>query len=295
MQKKVFREYISIHQQDNHWGIQVKNAGYTQVLPGEAYPGLEHPNEYYFTWERGRVLQEYQLILITRGQGEFESSSGKRWAIKPGSLMLLFKNEWHRYRPDSTTGWQEYWLGFDGQQADEIFQHSLFKISEPVLYLGDNEIVTSLMLKVFALLEAHVPGNEKIVASYVPVILATLETFLRQKPANHERIETIVKKCQVHMLENFDQPLDMKAYANEMQVSYTYLRRIFKQITGTSPQQYILKLRLQKARDLLVMTSKPVKEIALDCGFNSPYYFSRYFKEDRGMAPREYRELVGRR
>jgi len=295
MQKKVFREYISIHQQDNHWGIQVKNAGYTQVLPGEAYPGLEHPNEYYFTWGRGRVLQEYQLILITRGQGEFESSSGKRWAIKPGSLMLLFKNEWHRYRPDSTTGWQEYWLGFDGQQADEIFQHSLFKISEPVLYLGDNEIVTSLMLKVFALLEAHVPGNEKIVASYVPVILATLETFLRQKPANHERIETIVKKCQVHMLENFDQPLDMKAYANEMQVSYTYLRRIFKQITGTSPQQYLLKLRLQKARDLLVMTSKPVKEIALDCGFNSPYYFSRYFKEDRGMAPREYRELVGRR
>lgn len=295
MQKKVFREYISINQQDNHWGIQVKNAGYTRVLPGDAYPGQEHPNEYYFTWERGRVLQEYQLILISQGHGEFESASGNKWAIKPGSVMLLFKNEWHRYRPDNTTGWQEYWLGFDGRQADEIFKHSLFKISEPVLYLGDNEIITSLMLKVFALLEAHAPGNEKIVASYVPVILATLETLMRQKPGSHEKAEMMVKKCQVYLLENFDKPIDMKAVASELQVSYTYLRRIFKQITGTSPQQYLLKLRLQKARDLLVMTQKPVKEIALECGFNSPYYFSRYFKEDRGIAPSEYREMVGRR
>jgi len=291
MQKKVFREYTSIHHQENHWGIQVKNAGYTQVLPDDDYPGEEHPTEYYFSWARGRVLQEYQLILITRGRGEFESASGKKWPVKPGTVMLLFKNEWHRYRPDIATGWQEYWLGFDGPQVEFIFQNSLFQVTQPVLYVGDNDMLTELMLKVFALLETREPGNEKIVAAYVPVILASLETHMRRKPVNN-KAEKMVKSCQREILEQFDQSLDLKQMAADLQVSYTYLRRMFRQFTGTSPHQYLLKLRLQKARDLLVMSNKSVKEIALECGFNSPYYFSRYFKEDRGMAPSEYRAMV---
>lgn len=292
MQRKIFREYSSINQPQNHWGIQLKNAGYTQVLSGESYPGQEHPNEYYFSWQRGRILQEYQLILITQGKGEFESATAKRWKIKPGSVILLFKNEWHRYRPDKATGWQEYWVGFDGDLAEYIFQNSMFKISQPVLYIGNNEMITNLMIKIFSLLEAQQQGNEKIVASYVPVMLAMLETLILPKPGKLAQAENMVKKCQIKILENFDKPIDIKELACEMQVSYSWLRRRFKQYIGLAPNQYLLKLRLQKARDLLVLTSKPVKTISLECGFLSPYYFSRYFKEDGGISPSQYREKV---
>ena len=293
MQKKLFREYNTINPQENHWGIRIKNAGYTHVLPGEEYPDHEHPNEYYFTWNRGRVLQEYQLILITQGKGEFESATCRRKAVQSGNVLLLFKNEWHRYRPLKETGWQEYWIGFDGEYAEHIFSGSSFSTTQPVLTVGEDEMISGIVFKVFEWLENQVTGHEKVVASYIPVILAKLETLIRQKPLSGKNAESKVKKYQLALQERFYKNPDLEATALELGVSYSWIRKIFKRFIGISPNQYVLKLKLQKARDMLVLSHKPVKLVALECGFSSPYYFSRYFKEECGMAPREYRN--GRR
>ena len=100
MEKKIFREYLSFVGQGDKKEQRVTNAGYSKVLPGTTYPEKNHPSEYFFTWEKGRILHEYQLILITEGEGEFESSSSGRIEVRPGALITIFKNEWHRYRPN---------------------------------------------------------------------------------------------------------------------------------------------------------------------------------------------------
>ena len=290
MQKKLFREYNTINPQENHWGIRIRNAGYTRVLPGEEYPDHEHPNEYYFSWSRGRILQEYQLILITQGMGEFESTSCSRKTVEAGSVLLIFKNEWHRYRPLKETGWHEYWIGFDGEYTGQIYSRSLFTPLNPVLPLGEDEMITGIVFKIFEWLENQVTGHEKVIASYIPVILAKLETIVRQKPLNGKNTESKVKKYQLALQERFDKNPDLEAMALKLGVSYSWLRKMFKELIGISPNQYVLKLKLQKARDLLVLSNKSIKSVALECGFSSPYYFSRYFKEDCGLSPREYRE-----
>ena len=65
---------------------------------------------------------------------------------------------------------------------------------------------------------------------------------------------------------------------------------VFKKVTGYSPIDYLLHVRLAKAGELLLKTSTPVSEIAADCGFNDSNYFSRQFRKAYGLSPRDYRK-----
>ncbi|MBO5014549.1 MAG: helix-turn-helix transcriptional regulator [Bacteroidaceae bacterium] len=77
--------------------------------------------------------------------------------------------------------------------------------------------------------------------------------------------------------------------AKELNLSEVYVRRLFKSQFGTTPKQYILDIRLQKAIQLLTGTEQTVTEIASECGFASLYHFSRLFKDKLGETPLEYR------
>ena len=101
--------YLTISPQDEGWGdcgddgrLPVRSAG------GAHYPLTSHPDDYNFNPRDGRVLREYQLVYITRGEGIFTSSSCRRQKVSAGSMILLFPGEWHDYYPDPSTGWDEY-------------------------------------------------------------------------------------------------------------------------------------------------------------------------------------------
>ena len=74
-------------------------------------------------------------------------------------------------------------------------------------------------------------------------------------------------------------------------ISEVYFRQLFRERFGTSPRQYILELRLQKARQLLTGSRLPVQEIGEHCGFTNPYHFSRAFHRATGQTPTEYRKI----
>ena len=85
------------------WGIAVTGAGFTRIPPGGAYPPTEfhHPSDHMFTWEKGRVLDMWQIILIHRGSGWFESHPTGRRRCRAGTVFILFPGVWHRYKPDT--------------------------------------------------------------------------------------------------------------------------------------------------------------------------------------------------
>jgi AraC-like DNA-binding protein len=63
-----------------------------------------------------------------------------------------------------------------------------------------------------------------------------------------------------------------------------------KNFTGISPRQYFLQLKVMRARELLITTDQSIKEISYQLGFDSIYYFSRFFKQKTGMSPSEFRK-----
>lgn len=78
--------------------------------------------------------------------------------------------------------------------------------------------------------------------------------------------------------------------ANACQISEVYLRKLFSQYLATSPKQYIIDLRLQRAKQLLSEGALNVMNISESCGFSNPYHFCRIFKRHTGVTPSEFRK-----
>ena len=83
----------------------------------------------------------------------------------------------------------------------------------------------------------------------------------------------------------------MEELAVELGVGYSWFRKMFQHYTNLAPVQYFLQLKINKAKDLLVSTSLSVIEIAMITGFESQFYFSKFFKKQMGMSPLKLREF----
>lgn len=274
------------------WGLFVLDSGYTMIPPNSPYPPVEHPDAHMFSWESGRTLESFTLVYITRGSGVFESTSGGRQTIREGDLFIIHPGEWHRYQPDPATGWDEYWVEFDGEQARRIMRQKEFSPASPVHSIGADEQILRLFLEIAESTQTQAPGFEQIIATQASQVVARLVAHLRYSSPEAQRIETIIRRARLHILKNATQAIDTHSLARELGISYSALRHNFKRLTGLPPGQYQIQIRLNKARRLLRNSSLSIQEIAARLGFESIYYFSRLFKKKTGLAPLAYRRKV---
>ena len=79
--------------------------------------------------------------------------------------------------------------------------------------------------------------------------------------------------------------------SKNMYISSVYISKVFKEKTGESPINYLINLRLEKAKDLLISTESPVKAIAQSVGYSDAYYFSKLFKKYYGNSPCKFRAI----
>src|ERR1700722_3941937 len=155
-----YYRYLPLSAEDERWGLSVLNAGCTRVKADEDYPYQQHPGHHYFTWSEGRVLDEYQVIYIIGGEGSFESASVPETVVRPGTVILLFPGEWHRFRPATKTGWDEYWIGFKGEIADNLVRQQFFAVSEPLVTTGFKAGIVDLFSAVVGQTRTERPGYQ---------------------------------------------------------------------------------------------------------------------------------------
>ena len=91
------------------------------------------------------------------------------------------------------------------------------------------------------------------------------------------------------MEENLEEPLSQKELASKSNISLRQLERLFKKYISKTPNQYYLKLRLERAQNLLMQTSMSILSVALASGFTSSSHFSKCYKVQFGISPRDTR------
>ncbi|MEN6496359.1 MAG: AraC family transcriptional regulator [Thermoguttaceae bacterium] len=282
-----FYRYLPLSERDAQWGIYVTGAGTSSVQPFSPYPVRTHPRAYHLVWEQGRVLPEYQVLYITQGKGEFESATAGRRAVAAGTVILLFPGEWHRYRPYEETGWDEYWVSYNGDYPERLVRHGFLSPDDPVLGIGLDESLLGLYQGVLDRVRAEPVGYQQLIGSNVLELLAMTLALVRSQRSS-DRDEALVREAKL-LLQQPNSLVHNVHLARSMHISGAQYRRLFKEHPGLSPYQYYNQMRIHRAKELLRGTSLSVKEIAGQLCFESPYHFSKVFKKASGCSPTEWR------
>lgn len=285
-------KYLTSSEQDASWGITINTVGYQCVGAGEHYPPPDHPSRYLFSSAKGRVLEEYQLLYISSGKGSFISASTESTKITQGTMFLLFPHEWHNYSPDAESGWEEYWIGFEGSDMSKYIQNGFFDPSRPIFNIGIRSNVVELYRTAIRVAQEQQPGYQQLLGGIVHHLLG--EAYSNHKRSGFEDM-TIVNKinqAKIIVMERFATDLSPRDVAAEVGMSYSWFRRLFHQYTGLAPIKFIQEIRMSEAMNMLTNTDKRIKEIAFGCGYGNVEHFCTAFKRKTGYTPEGYRHFT---
>lgn len=289
-----FNKYLPITPTEMKWGFYLTTTGYSKIAPRTSYPDTSiHPESHYFTWNKGRILDGYYLVFISKGEGVFESSRTQPATVREGTCFFLFPGVWHRYKPDPKSGWEEYWVGFKGSYPDELMSGHFFTPEKPFVNAGHNEELLQLFHLLLSTVKAAGTGYHQIVAGITMQILGLVNAISTLEDFGQDDTSLLINKARFLMRESIEQPRKMTDVAKELPMGYSKFRKAFKSITGMSPTQYYLHIRLKKAKELLSSTTLNIDQVAQQTGFDDLFYFSKLFKKKNGVTPSSFRTGKG--
>lgn len=238
---------------------------------------------------------EESLIMYMHSEGGSIVCAEKTYPIKKGVLCFIGKGKYHYTMPKSSAEYDRSKLFLSPARQNLLAQLSA---SLPLLraYGGG------------AFIYAQIPEEKREEVEHIlaraasaadsryaePSLLAcalALFTYLDQYAVESvPRSESFLDRAVEYVNENLTGDLTVDSICAAVHISKYHFCRCFKQTMGITPMEYVLKTRLAAAAELLSATELSVTEVGMRCGFSSPAYFSRVFKEDVGESPLRYRK-----
>jgi AraC-like DNA-binding protein len=284
--------YLIANDYDRSLNAVVNAVGSQEIAAGDEYPLHVHPADYYFDMQKGRVLHEYQLLYVTQGKGTFRSAAGpsEGVTVEKGTMILLRPGELHSYCPDTSTGWTEYYIGFEGAAFDRLIDRLGLGKGQQVWPIGLHSELTQLYRRAIEIAADNKTVPQPLLAGIVQHMIGLLNYLLRNRTGHAtDLLEQSVEKAKIIMDERVSGEIDLYDLASELNLSYSWFRKTFKEYTGHSPARYFQLLKLRRAQRLLSDTELSIKEIAYSLGYKSTEHFFSIFKKHTGCTPTAYR------
>ena len=283
--------YCPISPVQRQFGLYVTGAGHELTKPGEQYPHKYHSSDYYFTWQKGRALADWesQLLYIRDGCGTIQFKRGKSIAIGSGTVIILHPGEWHRYRPDPKTGWSEAYIGIGGEHLQHIVSEPFFPQSPTIIRIAPNGRFDHDLMALVGEIQSSSAEHPYTLALKTATLIASLceSQVARTGKSAHN---VTIRKANLHIAHHLGEVVDFEALAKRLGMCYTLFRRCFREYNGMAPLEYQIALRIRRAQNLLASSSVPIAQIAEETGFQSLSYFSKFFHDRTGVSPTIFRK-----
>lgn len=251
----------------------------------------------YYQLARGHEMRrdqhdDFLLIYCLEGSGRVEyGHDNKRRIIRAGDLLVLPRGTPHHYRSNRHNPWSIYWVHFDGLLSADFVDQIMPDDGSPLLPLG---IHSRLVSDFEALLDTRQARHH--LASYLHSanLLRQLMTHIALlRPLARQQQEASLDLERIHSLmqARLHEQLDVETLAAAVSLSKYHFIKKYKALTGTTPINHFIQLKIERACHLLDVTNKGIKEIAWAVGYEDAYYFSRIFRKVMGISPSQYRAI----
>ena len=245
-----------------------------------------------------------ELTIILSGKGRYFVEE-KVYDVEPGDIIVCNPGVHHKNivtSPSEPT--VEFFTGFYGYHFKNMPPETI-QLKDGGYHLRlSADARREVMKQCYEMLaenEARQIGKYFMLkARLMQVLLLMMREIVetprpKQKSCNFESYNKsyAVKKIINYLNENYEHKISLDQIAHNMYLSPVYISKIFKEETGESPINYLIKIRLEQARDILEHSEDgSIKNIATEVGYDDVYHFSKLFKKYYGISPQNYRKSV---
>jgi len=239
-----------------------------------------------------KTLKYHELILITGGKGHIIFPH-KRYEVKDGVLLYLCPNVQYSVNIDVEDPLCFMVVHFS--YLNVMFNGNKWGITEgpntlrldSVQVLKDYYQVNNIFKKLVEDWTLKLPGYEFITKTLLQQLLIEIYKSKKRNSPNYStslKVEKIIE----YMRSNISNKLILKDLSELVQLSSSYLSKVFKATTGYSIIEFFNKIKVDKAKEIIIEDDKKIKEVAQMLGFTDEFYFSRIFKKIEGVSPSEF-------
>lgn len=260
--------------------------------------------------ERNRCHDFVELVIIMKGRGRF-FIDGQEYPVEEGNVLLLNPGTWHYSLPEKgkQKGATEFYLAFTDVEYKNcpkgflpLFHNYKIMTMLPEAAKKDIFYLCNAIEKEANSCET---GRYFMMKAYLIQVLCLLERFqkqereLEQKHLDKKLIgcefksvnkQYVVQRIMDYMENHYQEKISLDQIAANMYLSSYYISKIFKSETGDTPINFLISLRMKKAREMLDAEEKfSIQEVAAAVGYEDAYHFSKLFKKYYGLSPLYYR------
>jgi AraC-like DNA-binding protein len=236
-------------------------------------------------------IECYSIHFVRKGSLMLEYRK-KRVLLQSGDLFCLYPNITYTYyrQSDEEEPLQLSWLAFDGTGSEQLLKLAGFDADFPIVYNCWNLQLEELLQSAYAILRMDRPPK---ISDHLELksLLYQLFSLLIQANGDPETIEPMgwIKASADYIELHASEGITVQQVARMTGHNRTYFSTVFSKTYGIPPAEYIYKIRMNRAKDLLLGTSASITEIAYSLGYPNLFTFTRAFKKFFSLSPSEYR------
>jgi len=240
-----------------------------------------------------RTLQHHEIIFVCEGNGHIVIGEN-RYAMKKGMLFYIPPGVQLTIEPRAQNPEHYMTVHFSGSRmvldSDGIWrcQENIKTLhQQSAQKITDYTIAADLFEKLLDTWNDKEPGYEFVAGTLLRQLLVLISLNNRNQSKNHAislKIDQIIE----YMCQNINRKITLEELSGIARLSTFYLSRTFKAATGYPIIMYFNKMKIDKAKELLIEDDKKVKEVAYELGYTNEFYFSRIFKKIEGLSPKEF-------
>ena len=248
-----------------------------------------------------------EIVIILKGKGHFIINDEKV-LVSEGNVLILNPGTYHRSIPDSPHTLTECYLAFtdvDFVNAPPNFfpffhgQKMLGKLPERV-----KKEIFQLCCSIDRESQSRNPGRYFMLKAYLIQVICLLLRFDRQEEIADQHClagyefkspnkKYVVQQIMKYMENHYKEKISLDQIAENMYLSPFYISKLFKSETGDTPINYLISLRMEKAKELLDQNSTlSIQEAAAAVGYEDAYHLSKLFKKYYGLSPLYYKARI---
>lgn len=230
------------------------------------------------------------VSYCVKGTG-FCELDGRRFDVGAGDLIVVPSGVPHSYGTCAEQPWSLHWFHAMGHHLPALLAELGVSAQRPTLHVGCRRELVALFSELRAALEDDYSEPRLLYASRVlTYMLGVMIRAAREQEPSGAGTAARVRATIEHMRRHLRAPLRVETLASMADLSTSQYAVRFRELTGDSPKNYLMRLRIHRATQLLDTTSESITDIARQVGYDDPLYFSRAFRRLHEVSPSAYRE-----